>query len=212
MKKILLIAALALALPTAVFASSSIDYGNVGGTLAASNAVCNLPTPSCVLMLSGSVLTTITGLPGGTPLTGSDLGSVSFTTGLLTSGSLAMGGTFAGGGTFLITGNGMNGAPTGVIFTGTFVGPVTWALMTNSVNGTHTYTLSGTLSGTTASGFKTTGSTVQLTVNTGVGYFDGEVGLSSGDTNVVVPEPGSLGLLGTGLIGLAGVVRRKLKA
>jgi hypothetical protein len=64
----------------------------------------------------------------------------------------------------------------------------------------------------TASGFTTTGSTVQLTVSTGLGYFDGSVILSSGDTNVVVPEPGSLVLLGTGLIGLAGVVRRKLKA
>src|SRR5579864_6465683 len=207
MKKILLLAALALALPTAVFGFSSIDYGNVGGTLAASNAV-----GPAVLMLSGSVLTTITGMPGGTPLTGSNLGSVSFTTGLLTSGSLALGGTFAGGGTFMITGNGSNGAPTGVIFTGTFVGPVTWALMTNSVDGTHTYTLSGTLSGTTASGFKTTGSTIQLTVSTGLGHFNGSVGVSSGDTNIVVPEPGSLGLLGTGLIGLAGVVRRKLKA
>jgi PEP-CTERM motif len=27
-----------------------------------------------------------------------------------------------------------------------------------------------------------------------------------------VPEPGTLGLLGTGLIGVAGIVRRKLKS
>ena len=202
MKKILFLAALALALPMAVLADSSVDYANVQGTLSGSNAG---------LTLTGSELIAITGVPSGTSITGSDLGDVSFTTGALTSGSLTMGGTFAGGGTFMITGNGMNGAPNGVIFTGTFAGPVTWALMTNSVDGTHTYTLAGTLSGTTASGLKTTGSTVQLTVNTGLGYFNESVLLSSGDTNIVVPEPGTLGLLGTGLIGLAGVVRRKLK-
>src|SRR5271169_6991922 len=111
MKKILLLAVLALALPMAVFAGSSVDYTNSGGTLSAS---------SSGLSLSGSVLIAVNGLNGGGLITGSDLGSVSFSTGSLTSGSLQMGGTFAGGGSFTITGDGMNGIPNGTLFTGSF--------------------------------------------------------------------------------------------
>jgi hypothetical protein len=198
MKRILLLAVLALALPTAVFADSNTDYTNLGGTLSGS---------SSGLTLTGSTLFAITPL-GGTRITG-DLGTVSFTTGAQTSsGSLSLGGTFAAGGSFTITGNGVNGAPNGVIFTGTFSSPVTLTLETEGgQTGNHVYELTGSLVGANGGGF-----TTQFTFSTGKGYFDGSVELGSGDTNIVAPEPGSLGLLGAGLIGLAGVVRRKLKA
>jgi hypothetical protein len=205
MKKMCLLAVLALALPTAVFAGSSVDFSNSGGTLSGS---------SSGLTLSGSVLFAVNGLNGNGLITGGSLGSVSFTTGALTSGSLQMGGTFAAGGTFSIVGNGSNGVPGGTLFSGTFSTPVTWTLVTLA-NGTHNYTLTGTLVGSLAgSAYNTNGVTVQLTINTGKGFFNGSTTVSSGDTNMTVttPEPGSLSLMGTGLIGLAGLVRRKLKA
>jgi hypothetical protein len=206
MKKILLLAVLALALPTAVFAGSSVDFTNSGGNLSGSNSG---------LTLSGSTLIAVNGLDG-LGLVQGNLGTFQLGTGAVMSGSLTS--TVPGviatlsstGSWFKITGNGTNGIPNGVLFTGSFTGDVTLVLTGTLADGTHDYVLLGQLM--TANG--ASGPTSQVIINTGRGYFNGGARVTSGDTSlsVVVPEPGSLGLLGTGLIGLAGVVRRKLKA
>lgn len=195
MKQICLLAVLLLGPPSTVFASS-VDFSTYsGGNLSGSNNG---------LTLSASLLVAVDGLNGGGLITGSDLGSVTFETGPLVSGSLQMGGTFAAGGSFTIIGNGQGGVPNGTLFSGTFSAPVTWTVVTLA-NGTHNYTLTGTLSGTV-------GVIVRLTVNTGKGFFNGSSTISTGDTNVIIAEPGTLGLFGTGLISLAGLLRRKAQA
>jgi len=192
-KKVLLLAVLALALPLAAFASS-IDISNAGGTISGN---------ASGLTLTGSVLFKVGSAVG------TNLGTLTFTTGAFTSGNAQDGGTLAAGGSFVITGNGTNGVPNGVIFSGSFTStptsPLTWNLITLA-DGTHNYTLTGGVVSINGQ----VGATTQITINTGKGLFNGSTDLSSGDTNLSVPEPGTLSLFGTGLIGLAGAIRRKL--
>lgn len=189
-----------LLLPNHALANSGTDFSNSGGTLSGT---------ASGMSLTGSLLIAVSGYNGGGLVTG-DLGSVSFWTGALSGGSLQMGGTFAAGGSFTIDGNGSSGVPNGVLFSGSFSGPVTWTL-TTLANGTHNYTLTGIVVGTMA-GTNVNGVTVQLTINTGKGFFNGTTTISGGDTSVQgsVPEPSALLLFGTGTLALAGMIRRKV--
>jgi PEP-CTERM motif len=191
MRRVLLLVLLALALPATTWAKGTIDLVNRGGTITGSNAG---------LSLTGSVLFAYGSATG-------NLGTVSFTTGPFIKGDAAMGGTLAPGGTFTITGNGTNGLPNGTIFKGTFSSstPITWSVITLA-DGSHQYTLSGAIEGNGR-----VGATVQLAVVSGKGLFSGTADLSSGDTSLSVPEPGTLGLLGTGLLGIGGLMRRRLR-
>ncbi len=190
------------ALTSSAFAASSIDFSNSGGTLTGSSAG---------MTLTGSTLISITGWNGNPAAITGDLGGVTFTTGALTGGSLKMGGTFAAGGSFDITGNGSNGLPSGTLFSGTFSGPVSWTLTTLG-NGTHSYTLTGVITGMMG-GTSVNAVTVQLTSNTGKGYFTGSLTISGGDTTTAsVPEPSSVFLFGTGALTMLGMARRKLFA
>ena len=205
MKRVLWMVLLTLALPLAAFAGD-VDFSSQNGTLTGNSTM-------MTLSVTGEQVIGIKGLGSIAPA--ADLASISFTTGALTSTGMGTW-TFASGGSFTITADtNLPGIASGTtIFNGQFsCGTCTWTLVEHS-DGTDVYVLVGTISGTWYNGTTISGVSTQTVFNSGAGIFDGGIGtVTSGDTSfVTTPEPGSLMLMGTGLVGLGGALRRKLKA
>jgi hypothetical protein len=147
----------------------------------------------------------------------SNLGYVSFTTGALESGSVSGGGVFSStGSTFTVTGigkweAGLSGSPHGrmTLFSGSFVGPIDWTLI-GKTGPESTYALTGDVRGVLWNG-----TTVNLQATEDISILNSAQGangvghITLGNTQLAVPEPGTLGLFGTGLVGIAGMFRRK---
>ena len=194
MKVRLLICTVLLALFVVPAFADSVSFTNqgfeTGGQLLASSSGVSA-TSAMITSLSHN----------GSLIVSGDLGALDFNTGTFT-GSLQHGGSFTGG-TFSI----------GAVVFNNFAGT-----LTNIGKGL--YDLVGTFSGT-YDGLAFTGSTKQI-FSFGGGDDDHQHGDDGngcwsdlhGTTTVTtaVPEPSTLTFLGTGLIALAGVVRRKLGA
>jgi PEP-CTERM motif-containing protein len=209
MKRVAVIVGLcALLLPAAAWASGIVLTNNFG----------TVTITSAGIVSTGAELRSYGGFTAGK---GNSLGTVSFATGALTSGSILGGGTFAGGAasSFIVKGAGawvktLTGTTNSkvTLFAGSFVGPVNWQLLSIGPHGfAYHFELSGTIRGQFWDGRTVNGTTHQfitLFKNQWINDNKGNIGL--GNSNLAVPEPGTLGLLGTGLIGIAGTMRRKL--
>jgi hypothetical protein len=230
MKGFVLTIALVLTLPVAAFAHSTClhcpIYVNSDGALVAIAPIPGLSPAAGVpyvgwldnnggtltgtdagLTLTGSALTEIRGISGAA------LGTVTITAGALWTGSLQNGGEFSATGSSLVItlnpgvlGGKLSGG--GILYSGSFLyGGISW---TPDPYNPGVYFLQGTAYGTLPNG--TQGQAFVFESFYGSfssnGVFTGTLGGGQID---VVPEPATLGLFATGLLGIGGAIRRKMR-